>query len=84
MCSCTEPKWRSLPAQSQPPSVGSWAFPGGKIQLGEGIFKAGLREIKEELGLPAEAVHLHPAVVSAQARAAALHTAGLQAHLASV
>jgi len=39
-----------------PPSVGKWGFPGGVQELGETIFEAVIRELKEETGLVAEPI----------------------------
>jgi len=34
----------------------TWSFPGGALALGETVIDAALREVQEELGLPAEAI----------------------------
>lgn len=36
--------------------VGRWGFPGGHVELGEGVVAAALRELKEETGVAAEAI----------------------------
>jgi 8-oxo-dGTP diphosphatase len=36
------------------PSLGYWTFPGGAVELGEGIREAARREAKEETGLSVE------------------------------
>ena len=33
---------------------GLWALPGGKLESGEGVFEAAMREIKEETGIKAK------------------------------
>lgn len=40
-----------LVRRSNPPDAGFWGFPGGKIEAGETIEQAALREVNEETGL---------------------------------
>lgn len=44
------------------PDVGLWAFPGGKIELGERIEAAAMRELLEETGIKGEACGVFTAV----------------------
>jgi len=47
--------WRGdkilLVKRAQPPRQGEWGLPGGVQQLGETIFAAAMREVREETGL---------------------------------
>jgi len=47
--------WRGdkmlLVRRKNPPGAGQWALPGGKQQLGETIFAAAAREVREEAGI---------------------------------
>jgi 8-oxo-dGTP diphosphatase len=43
-----------LVQRGKEPGRGSWAFPGGKVELGETTAQAALRELKEECGLVAQ------------------------------
>lgn len=47
-----------LVCRGQEPNKGRWGFPGGKIEIGETIEEAALRELKEETGITAEAEHI--------------------------
>jgi 8-oxo-dGTP diphosphatase len=44
-----------LVRRANPPDRGKWGFPGGRIEAGESIGAAALRELREETGLLAEA-----------------------------
>jgi ADP-ribose pyrophosphatase YjhB (NUDIX family) len=44
-----------LVRRAMPPAQNQWAIPGGKIQLGESIFEAACRELREETGILANA-----------------------------
>ncbi|WP_343611706.1 NUDIX hydrolase [Novosphingobium sp.] len=44
-----------LVRRANPPDVGLWGFPGGKIDFGETIAQAAVRELLEETGIQAEA-----------------------------
>jgi len=45
-----------LVERARPPSVGKWGFPGGVQQLGETIFEAVARELREETSLLVEPI----------------------------
>ncbi len=40
--------------RNQPPAMGFWSIPGGKLEAGESLVEACRREIKEETGLDTE------------------------------
>ncbi|MCB8820497.1 NUDIX hydrolase [Microvirga rosea] len=44
-----------LVRRANPPDAGLWGFPGGKIDYGETVAAAALRELQEETGVQAEA-----------------------------
>ncbi len=44
-----------LVRRSNRPDLGLWGFPGGKIELGETVSEAAVRELREETGIHAEA-----------------------------
>ncbi|PJE31056.1 ADP-ribose pyrophosphatase YjhB, NUDIX family [Pseudooceanicola antarcticus] len=43
-----------LVRRANPPDAGLWGFPGGKVDLGETLSAAALRELEEETGLRAQ------------------------------
>lgn len=45
-----------LVRRANPPDQGMWGYPGGKIDAGETLAQAALRELHEETGISAEAV----------------------------
>ena len=47
-----------LVRRRNPPDAGLWGCPGGKIECGETIEDAATRELREETGLLARALHL--------------------------
>lgn len=51
-----------LVRRANPPDAGLWGFPGGKIEYGERLIQAALRELKEETGIDAEALRVFNAV----------------------
>lgn len=51
-----------LVRRANPPDAGLWGFPGGKIDFGEPIAAAALRELHEETGVVGEALHVFDAV----------------------
>ena len=52
--------WRGdkvlLVQRKNPPAQGQWGLPGGKQQLGETIFEAARREVREEAGIEIEPI----------------------------
>ncbi|MBJ3776683.1 NUDIX hydrolase [Acuticoccus mangrovi] len=44
-----------LVQRANPPDAGRWGFPGGKIEGGETVREAAVRELKEETGIVGEA-----------------------------
>ena len=47
-----------LVRRANPPDAGRWGFPGGKIEFGETISQAALRELAEETAITAEAMRI--------------------------
>jgi 8-oxo-dGTP diphosphatase len=47
-----------LVRRANPPDQGKWGFPGGRVELGEPIKQAALRELKEETGVDADPVEV--------------------------
>lgn len=47
-----------LVRRANPPDVGYWGFPGGKINVGEGIAQAATRELFEETGIEGQATSI--------------------------
>lgn len=59
-----------LVRRANPPDQGLWGFPGGKIEPGEGVLQAALRELEEETGVKAHAVKAFAALDSIDSRPA--------------
>ncbi|QDL94933.1 NUDIX domain-containing protein (plasmid) [Paroceanicella profunda] len=51
-----------LVQRANPPDAGLWGFPGGKIDAGETLHAAALRELREETGVEAAAPRVLTAV----------------------
>lgn len=51
-----------LVRRANPPDVGLWGFPGGKIEPGEPIADAAVRELHEETGVTARAIEVFTAL----------------------
>ena len=51
-----------LVRRANPPDAGLWGFPGGKIERGETLHDAALRELKEETGVEARALRVFGAL----------------------
>ncbi|MFT3874995.1 MAG: NUDIX hydrolase [Propioniciclava sp.] len=51
-----------LVRRANPPDVGRWGFPGGKIERGETIEQAAVRELAEETGVHGRACEVFTAV----------------------
>ncbi|GAB5378108.1 MAG: NUDIX hydrolase [Acuticoccus sp.] len=47
-----------LVRRANPPDAGRWGFPGGKIEPGETLPEAALRELREETGVTAQALRV--------------------------
>lgn len=45
-----------LVRRANPPDAGLWGYPGGKIEYGETVSEAAIRELREETGVEAEAL----------------------------
>ena len=62
-----------LVRRSHRPDAGRWGFPGGKIEPGETVVAAALRELDEETGVAADAVEVLTAVDVIRRDGAVLH-----------
>jgi 8-oxo-dGTP diphosphatase len=47
-----------LVRRANPPDQGKWGFPGGRVELGEPVKQAALRELMEETGVEADALEV--------------------------
>jgi ADP-ribose pyrophosphatase YjhB (NUDIX family) len=62
-----------LVRRSHKPDAGRWGFPGGKIEPGETVVAAALRELDEETGVAADAVEVLTAVDLVRRESEVLH-----------
>jgi 8-oxo-dGTP diphosphatase len=62
-----------LVRRSHKPDAGRWGFPGGKIEPGETVIAAALRELAEETGVSAEPVEVLTALDVIRRDGAVLH-----------
>jgi len=62
-----------LVRRSHRPDAGRWGFPGGKIEPGETVIAAALRELAEETGVAAEAIEVLTALDVIRRDGAVLH-----------
>ena len=62
-----------LVRRSHKPDAGRWGFPGGKIEPGETVLAAALRELDEETGVSAEAAEVLTALDVIRRDGAILH-----------
>jgi mutator protein MutT len=62
-----------LVRRSHKPDAGRWGFPGGKIEPGETVIAAALRELDEETGVAAEAIEVLTALDVIRRDGATLH-----------
>jgi 8-oxo-dGTP diphosphatase len=51
-----------LVRRANPPDIGRWGFPGGKVEFGESLEDAAVRELFEETGVRAKAQQIFTAV----------------------
>jgi ADP-ribose pyrophosphatase YjhB (NUDIX family) len=62
-----------LVRRSHRPDAGRWGFPGGKIEPGETVIAAALRELAEETGVAAEPIEVLTALDVIRRDGAVLH-----------
>ncbi|SDF74705.1 ADP-ribose pyrophosphatase YjhB, NUDIX family [Limimonas halophila] len=69
--------WRAgrvlLARRAKPPQAHLWGFPGGKIEFGEPMMDAAVRELREETGVTADPVAVIDAVDVIDPQTAAHH-----------
>lgn len=61
-----------LVRRANPPDAGLWGYPGGKVEPGETVEQAAVRELHEETGVRAE---VGPVLVTLEARGEGFHYA---------